>query len=592
MLQSDKRFLIDQQGNRNEVRVSADSFSHDVFLITPGSVSLDIRLVDTDSNYFPNDETEADLSRIFIATLNVQSGRLLNALPFLGNVNLKIDWGDETSETVTGDYPEHTYSTPGEYTVTVTGHADNMTLIHTNYPPVMYLNYMYNLISINSWGNLGLVNLDYACYRCLNLTSIETKPKYLFRNINSMMSMFFRCSKLKEIFEQIDAPLLESVSHLCDECPLLESISESLFKKCVNLKDISCVFQYCSSLTTVHVNLFSNNLLLENADYAFCYCSNLVNAPTFYYNTNILSFIATFGHCLNLIDVPDYCFNNSKAVEFMSTFVNCRSIHILPEHILNGATEALSFYGFLQESGLTEINPMLFNSCTKATHFMHAFSRTKIQSIPESLFSNNTQVISFAHAFLGIETLISIPANLFRYNVNATDFSYTFYECKLITQIPIGIFDYVKDSETTNFDFCFASTELISVDGNIFAHLTNLKSIEATFYGCKLNQLPENIFANNTKLETVSFVFSQNPFIAIPNLLFENNKLITSFSGSFFDCSSVQGTTPKGTDNLELWERVGQPVYPATINGLGCFCNDDQLSNYSSIPINWKTSPI
>jgi hypothetical protein len=53
MLQSDKRYLIGPDGNKQEVRVSCESFSHDLFPTEPGSVSLIIRFIDSDSNYSP-----------------------------------------------------------------------------------------------------------------------------------------------------------------------------------------------------------------------------------------------------------------------------------------------------------------------------------------------------------------------------------------------------------------------------------------------------------------------------------------------------------------------------------------------------------
>jgi len=63
MLQSDLRYLIDRDGNRHEVIVSADNFTHDVYPTEPGSVQLKIRFVETDSNYSPQiDESLPDFN--------------------------------------------------------------------------------------------------------------------------------------------------------------------------------------------------------------------------------------------------------------------------------------------------------------------------------------------------------------------------------------------------------------------------------------------------------------------------------------------------------------------------------------------------
>jgi hypothetical protein len=163
----------------------------------------------------------------------------------------------------------------------------------------------------------------------------------------------------------------------------------------------------------------------------------------------------------------------------------------------------------------------------------------------------------------------------------------------------------------------FLDNLLTSIPGNLFANNTNLKSLSMMFYSNPLNgtgipdnlyamlslieqlnsnfsysnilTIPEGLYANCPVLKNVSNDFSYCPNLqSIPNLLFENNKQIVDFSSTFINCLSLQGTTPKGTDNLELWERAGQPGYPSTIYGQYYFAYDVQLSTYASMPNNWK----
>lgn len=54
MLQSDKKYLIDQIGKEHEVRISADDFTHDIVPREPGSIKLIIKFVDTDINHSPD----------------------------------------------------------------------------------------------------------------------------------------------------------------------------------------------------------------------------------------------------------------------------------------------------------------------------------------------------------------------------------------------------------------------------------------------------------------------------------------------------------------------------------------------------------
>ena len=63
MLQSNKRYLIDPEGNKHEVIVSSDKFSHDIYPTEPGSIPLKIRFIDNDSNYSPAiDESDPDFN--------------------------------------------------------------------------------------------------------------------------------------------------------------------------------------------------------------------------------------------------------------------------------------------------------------------------------------------------------------------------------------------------------------------------------------------------------------------------------------------------------------------------------------------------
>ncbi len=63
MLQSEKKYLIDQTGREHEVRISADDFTHDIVPREPGSIKLTIKYVDTDINHSPEiDESLADFN--------------------------------------------------------------------------------------------------------------------------------------------------------------------------------------------------------------------------------------------------------------------------------------------------------------------------------------------------------------------------------------------------------------------------------------------------------------------------------------------------------------------------------------------------
>ncbi len=90
-------------------------------------------------------------------------------LALAGDVNATIDWGDDTVETVTTPGPHvHDYGSEGIYTVSVTGSvtaynsADNGGVASER----------EKLISVDSWGQLGLASMYGAFCRCSNLVSV------------------------------------------------------------------------------------------------------------------------------------------------------------------------------------------------------------------------------------------------------------------------------------------------------------------------------------------------------------------------------------------------------------------------------------
>ena len=107
MLQSDLRYIIGPDGIEHEVRVLADSFSHDIHPIVPGSVPLKIRFVESDTNYSPQidirdmpEETfETDIE--FEVTIDSSNLNIPVTLLTLNGDESKtyiIDYGDGTVE--------------------------------------------------------------------------------------------------------------------------------------------------------------------------------------------------------------------------------------------------------------------------------------------------------------------------------------------------------------------------------------------------------------------------------------------------------------------------------------------------------------
>lgn len=125
-------------------------------IVAPPPVSSDMILV-----------WDADINST--ATLPLISGG--NYLSYEGTTDVTVDWGDGTVESFnTPDYRTHTYSTGGEKTITISG-----TLTHFGDADFTYGSATYDgLVRVESFGDLGLVNLDSAFIYTPNLTELPT----------------------------------------------------------------------------------------------------------------------------------------------------------------------------------------------------------------------------------------------------------------------------------------------------------------------------------------------------------------------------------------------------------------------------------
>ena len=228
-----------------------------------------------------------------------------------------------------------------------------------------------------------------------------------------------------------------------------------------------------------------------------------------------------------------------------------------------------------------------------ATTLASGFSGcSQLTSISENLFSNNTAVTSFRSTFAGCSGVTSISENLFSNNTEVTDFSNTFYNCSGLTgSIPENLF--ANNTAVTDFRYTFQNCRgLTSIPENLFSNNTAVTVFINTFYYCTgLTSIPENLFSNNTKVTSFSRTFNSCfGLTSIPENLFSNNTKVASFSYTFSGCTGLTGNVPTDTDGTPIYNRSGEGKegYAVVTNYTGCFYNCTGLTDYSSIPTDWK----
>lgn len=189
---------------------------------------------------------------------------------------------------------------------------------------------------------------------------------------------------------------------------------------------------------------------------------------------------------------------------------------------------ALNFYGCVNLTSIPSSASLSavggYSGLGEMRTFANFMRGTRITSIPSDIFAFSPYGATFSDSFSSITTLTTVPSGLFDLNTAATTFASCFFGCTALTSVPTTLFDL--NTIVTNFS--------------------------GTFRNC----------------------------LALTNVLqFTYNTNVTIFN----NCYNMSTTSNALTGNApELWNRVPVP------SGTDCFNNCTGLSNYASIPLNFK----
>jgi len=217
----------------------------------------------------------------------------------------------------------------------------------------------------------------------------------------------------------------------------------------------------------------------------------------------------------------------------------------MPGFTVNNNSAIRSLITAIVQWGVVGIRTINFNGCVNLTSIPGSGTLSGVGG-----YTGLNEVVSFA-SFMRGTRITSIPADMFDYSPNATTFTNTFESVLTLTSVPSGLFDNVPNA--TTFASCFAAcTAITSVPTDLFDQNINVVNFSSTFRNCR----------------------------ALTNVLqFTLNTQVTIFN-NIYNMSSTSnaltGTAP------QLWNRTPTP------SGTDAFNNCFGLSNYASIPVNWK----
>ena len=199
----------------------------------------------------------------------------------------------------------------------------------------------------------------------------------------------------------------------------------------------------------------------------------------------------------------------------------------------------------LVQWGIVGLRTVNFYGCTNLTAIPGSTSLSGVGG-----YTGLADVVSFA-SFMRGTRITTIPEDIFDYSPNATTFTDSFSGITTITTAPTGLFDNV--TLATTFASCFfACTALTSVPSTLFDTNVNVVNFSSTFRNCR------------ALTNVLQFTFNTN--VTIFNNIYNMSSTV----------NALTGTAP------ELWNRTPTP------SGTDAFNNCTGLSNFASIPVNFK----
>ena len=241
---------------------------------------------------------------------------------------------------------------------------------------------------------------------------------------------------------------------------------------------------------------------------------------------------------------------SSTSVDRIHTFVTAGTYTItisgfMPGFRVDNNAGIRTLVTELVQWGIVGLRTINFYGCTNLTSIPGSASLSGVGG-----YTGLAEVVSFA-SFMRGTRITTIPTDIFDYSPNATTFTDSFSGIATITTVPTGLFDNVPLA--TTFASCFfACTGLITVSSTLFDTNTLAINFSSTFRNCR---------ALGNVLQ-----FTYNTNVTIFNNIY--NMSSTS--------NALAGTAP------ELWNRTPTP------SGTDAFNNCTGLSNFASIPVNFK----
>lgn len=509
-----------------------------------------------------------------------------------GVYNFFVDWGDSSSDTITSwNQAEvtHTYASPGQYTITISGTCENFQFEGTGD--------RLKLLSITSFGDVILGNSSGIFWGCgnLNLSGVTDTPN--LSSMNTLIAMFFQCSGITTV-NNINLWDVSSITNM-----------QSMFQSATNFNDDISSWDV-SNVTNMYAMFDSASNFNQNIDSwdtssVTNISSMFANAIDFNQNLNswnvsgVTTFNSTFANAASFNgNISNW--DVSNATNMTSVFSQAVSFNqdISSWNVSNVTNMSGMFGGaiaFNQNIGIWDVSNVtnMFGMFNNADSFNQNLNSWDVSSVTDmsgmflqaNVFNgditswNVSGVTNMGQMFAGT---VNFNQNIGSWDVsNVTNMFYMFAGATAFNQ-NIGSWNV---SSVTNMSGMFANA--VNFNQNIGSwNVSSVTNMMSMFFNA-------NAFNQNLNSWDVSNVTNMGQMFYSTNLFNGNisNWIVsgvTSMDGMFWDATSFnQNISSWDVSNVTSMEYMfaGASVFNQNIGGWDVSSVTSMRSMFAGTPI-------
>ena len=363
-------------------------------------------------------DVQYDNSKLMITEWTIPADNTVIKLPVQGTgLNITIDWGDGTAtETVTTQFPTHTYAKAGVYEIAVTGECPEWGYSSYSLPgrTSNYYTYTQYLTKVKQFGELNATKYGFTyCEKLTEVSGDNLVTDKTFEKVTSMAYMFNFCSGLTTLdASNFNTSNVTNMSWMFQYCKNLISLDLSNFDTS-KVTDMSYMFSYCNSLTSLNISNFNTSNVI-GMTWMFYDCRNLTSLDLSSFNTSkVTSMLYMFSNCSSTTSLDVSNFDTSKVTNMKNMFSNCKSLTSLDVSSFNTSNTQKMISMFSNCQSLTSLDVSNFDT-SSVDNMESMFSGcTNLKSILLSekftVYSGTTNMFSNCSKLTAVITTSSTP---------------------------------------------------------------------------------------------------------------------------------------------------------------------------------------